>query len=155
MSLRREPIYAALFALAQGAYAFASSSRRVKHWDDVNRADCPALFMVQKGQVATRTTKLPAYWTLDVDLIVYVKTDGDHDATPATILNEIVDAIEAALEPAPGRSDPRQTLGGLVYDCRIEGGIDTDEGALGETAVAVIPVRIMQPAVDNSAYAVN
>jgi hypothetical protein len=37
------------------------------------------------------------------------------------------------------------TLGGLVNYCRIEGDIETDEGLLGEQAVAIIPVSILVP----------
>jgi len=62
-------------------------------------------------------------------------------ADVVTTLNNEVDAIVAALdrEPASGM----QTLGGLVHDCRIAGDIETDEGRLGQQAVAIIPIEII------------
>ena len=38
-----------------------------------------------------------------------------------------------------------QTLGGLVSDCWISGKIETDEGALGGQAVAIIPIEMIWP----------
>lgn len=143
--INREAIFTALFTLVSSVPLFKLKSRRQMHWDDVNVTDCPAFFMVQKGQTATRATRSPTVWTFEVDLIVYVKTSGDHKDTPSTALNAVLDAIEAVMAPV-NVVDPRQTLGGLVHDCRIEGAVETDEGALGETAVAIVPVRIIVPA---------
>lgn len=143
--INREAIFSALFALVGSIAGIKTKSRRMKHWDDVNAPDCPALFMAQKGQNARRQTRQPPIWEFDVDLVVYVKTDGNHAAVPSTALNNVLDSIENVFTSS-NLTDPRQTLGGLVYDCRIEGAIETDEGALGETAVAIVPVRIYVPA---------
>ena len=45
------------------------------------------------------------------------------------------------LAPPPGFD--RLTLGGLVHTCEIAGTIETDEGTLGQDAVARVPVRIV------------
>jgi hypothetical protein len=60
---------------------------------------------------------------------------------PAIALNQLVDAIELALSPGPAFEE--QTLGGLVSHCRIVGEIETDEGVLGDQAVAIIPSKSM------------
>lgn len=151
MSIKREPIHAALFGILQTIPGLKTCSRRLRHFDDVSPADCPALFMVQKSQTTRTQTRVPTIWELDVELVLYVKTDGSHDSTPATALNDVLDAIEAALEPT-NRIDPRQTLGGLVYDCKINGAIDTDEGTMGEMAGAIIPIRLVIPAIDTTAF---
>lgn len=151
MSIKREPIHAALFALLQTVPGLKTCSRRLKHFDDVSPADCPALFMVQKSQGTRTQTRMPTVWELDVELILYVQTDGGHHSTPATALNEVLDAIESALEPT-NLIDPRQTLGGLVYDCKISGAIDTDEGTMGEMAGAIIPIRLVVPALDTTQF---
>jgi hypothetical protein len=60
------------------------------------------------------------------------------------VLNPLLDAIAAAL--APTGADlvaGAQTLGGLVKHCWISGAIETDEGALGGQAVAIVPVEIL------------
>jgi len=140
--IAREPIFAALFALVTSIPGVRKCARRAVHWDDVSPADCPAVFLVQKGQDARTQTRTPTVWTLDCELIVYVKTDGNHSKDASPGLNAILDAIDLALEPKDFGVDYRQTLGGLVHDCKIEGRIETDEGLLGETAVAIIPVKL-------------
>ena len=60
------------------------------------------------------------------------------------MLNPLLDAVVAAL--APGGADlavNAQTLGGLVSHCWLAGKIETDEGALGGQAVAILPVEIV------------
>lgn len=139
--MNREPIYAALFAKLATVPGVVTASRKLKHWADVSPIEQPALFQAQKSEVAARTTGLNPKWTLDVTLYVYVNTSGD--VSPTTTLNDVLDAICAALAPLPGLT---QTLAGLVHDCRIEGAIETDEGTLGDQAIALIPVRIITAA---------
>lgn len=99
----------------------------------------PALFQAQKNELAHRQQGLGTVWTLTVDVYIYTSSTGS--AFPSTQLNNIADAIEAALQPDnPVRNT--NTLGGLVQHCRIEGAIETDEGTLGDQAVAIIPIVI-------------
>lgn len=138
--MNREPIYAALFAKVSNLPGIVTSSRKLKHWNDVNPADQPALFQTQNGENAIIKTGLPTKWSMDVDLYVYCHAGNDPDATPSTDLNVILDAIEEALKPD---YSGYQTLGGLVFDCCIDGKIETDEGILGPQSVAIIPIKIM------------
>jgi len=77
-------------------------------------------------------------------VVVYFRND-QKDVPGATIINPIIDSIEALLNEPAGT--PVQTLGGLVTgiwiagDTHIETG-DTDENGLGG---AVIPVHILVP----------
>lgn len=80
-------------------------------------------------------------------IVVYTK-NADHTITGDTIINPIVDAIEAAL--APKGQDAmfgRQTLGNLVYRCWIEGtsvkysGDEDPEGRGG----CALPIKIKVP----------
>jgi hypothetical protein len=142
MTSTREAIYSALFALVSGLSGFVTTSRRLRHWTDVAPEEKPALFQAQKTQGAAPVTNQPTRWHLYADLFVYVDTGQDPDAVPATLLNNLVDAIDAALSPNPVTAAP-QTLGGLVTYCRISGTILTDEGTLGSQAVAIIPVEIL------------
>lgn len=135
----REPIYAALFALVSGVPGVVTASRKLKLWSDVAAIEQPALFMAQGAELAIRNTGQPVKWVLDVKLYLYVNTSGD--TSPTITLNVILDGIERALTPTLAGS--AQTLGGLVHDARIEGAIETDEGVLGEQAIAIVPVRII------------
>jgi hypothetical protein len=136
----REPIYAALFALVAHAASFVTISRRLRHWSDVGAAEQPALFMIQKSENAEERRPLPVKYRASVDLYIYAQAP-DELTPPATVLNPLLDAVEAALAPDP--VGHVQTLGGLVAHCWIAGRIQTDEGVLGGQAVAIVPVEIL------------
>ena len=84
---------------------------------------------------------LPGKTTLNVDLFVYTASGKDPDCVPARDLDIALDAIAACL--APGPAEMRQTLGGLVSHCRIEGRIVKDPGDLDGQGLALVPVRIL------------
>lgn len=142
--MTRETIYAALFALVSNLPGLVTASRRLKHWDSVSPAQQPALFLIQRKETPAEKRGLPAAWTLECDLILYVNAGSDPNAVPASALNPLLDAIDQALAPPAGQ--PVQTLGGLVSHCWIDrSGIVMDEGVLGTQAVAIVPVQILVP----------
>ena len=138
--MNREPVYAALFALVQNAAPFVTASRRLRHWSDVAAAEQPALFAIQKSETAEERRPLPVKWRARVDLYLYAQAP-DELTPPATVMNPLLDAVEAALAPDP--ASHVQSLGGLVQHCWIAGRIETDEGILGGQAVAIVPVEIL------------
>ena len=140
--MNRETIYAAAFALASGAALFNTKSRRLRHWSEVNVPEMPALFMTQKTEVAKTVTGQPTIWTLNVDFYIYAASE-DPNVAPSTILNPLLDALTVLFVPPVNLG--RQTLGGLVHYCRVNGSIETDEGVLGSQAVAIIPIEILVP----------
>jgi hypothetical protein len=142
--MNREPIYAALFAVVAGVPGLVTASRRCRHWTDVAPAEQPALFQVQRAEKIERRTGLPPKHTLAVDLYLYANTGSDPLLAPASILNPLIDAIEAALLPNDAGGTP-QTLSGLVTHAWIDGPIETDEGVLGAQAVAILPISILVP----------
>jgi hypothetical protein len=141
--IQREPIYAALWLLASNAASFVTANRRLRHWTDVTPVEQPALFMSEKGgQAAVKALGAPVIWTLSADLFVYAHSSDPYQA-PATILNPLVDALEAALA-APAATGVQQLgLPSMVQHAYIAGRIETDEGVLGDQAVAVVPIRIL------------
>ncbi|PFH29142.1 hypothetical protein [Burkholderia sp. JKS000303] len=140
--MNREPIYLALFAKLSAISGLVTTSRRLRHWNDVQPVEQPALFQVQVRENQKPRKGIPALVTFRCELYLYVNTGNAlADVTPATELNQFMDAIEAAL--APDALTGFQTLGGTVSHCWIEGDIVTDEGALGPQGVAVIPVNIL------------
>lgn len=141
--ISREPIYAALFGLVSGAAPFVTVDRRLRHWSNVAAAEQPALLMSQKSETASvKALGAPTVWTLSVDLYLYVHS-SDPYLSPATILNPLVDAVEAALLPAPATGIQDLGLPAWVQHAFITGKIDTDEGVLGDQAVAIVPVEIL------------
>jgi hypothetical protein len=141
--IQREPIYAALWLLASNAASFVTANRRLRHWTDVTPVEQPALFMSEKGgQAAVKALGAPVIWTLSADLFVYAHSSDPYQA-PATILNPLVDALEAALA-APAATGVQQLgLPSMIQHAYIAGRIETDEGVLGDQAVAVVPIRIL------------
>jgi hypothetical protein len=141
--INREPIYAALFGLIEAAADFAVVDRRLRHWSDVAPAEQPALFMAQKTELASvKTLGAPTVWTLSVDLYVYAHSSDPYLA-PATVLNPLLDAVEAALAPSATTSIQDLGLPAQVQHAYISGKIETDEGVLGDQAVAIVPIEIL------------
>jgi hypothetical protein len=139
----REEIYGALWQLGSTSAQFASGSRRLRHWADVAPAEMPALFMVEKGGTAvSKALGAPQIWTLLADFFVYAHSSDPYTA-PATILNPLLDALEVALAPSPATGIQNLGLPQMVQHVRIQGKIETDEGVLGDLAVAVVPVEIL------------
>lgn len=142
--MNREAIYAALFDLVSSVPGIAVAERRLRHWNDVKPVEQPYLCLAQGNQTATQGSPaigVNAKWLLDADIYVYAQTTGKQ--VPGTVMNPILDAIEQALAPPFPDINKCQKLGGLVEHCWIEGTIETDEGTLGDQAVAIIPVRIL------------
>ena len=141
--IAREPIYAALFALVANAAGFVTESRRLRHWSDVTPAEQPALFMRQKQEVAAvPMLGAPTVWKLGVEFYLYAHS-SDPYATPAAILNPLVDAVEAALAPLAATGLQDLGLPAMVQHAYIAGKIATDEGTLRDQAVVIVPVEIL------------
>lgn len=144
MSIAREPIYAALFALVQTAVAphAVTIARRFQLASQVPPVEQPAVFQVQKAERTQHERRgLPAKYYLSVDLIVYVQA-GDSASIPSQAINAILDAIDTALAPTPGDPMNNQTLGGLVEHAWIEGEALIVEGTLQDQSVAIVPIQM-------------
>ena len=141
--IAREPIYAALFQLAANAAGFATVDRRLRHWSDVGPAEQPALFQCQTRETATvHALGAPTVWTLAVELYLYAHSSDPYQA-PAAVLNPLLDAVTAALAPDPATGIQDLGLPAMVRHAQISGRIDTDEGTLGDQAIAIVPVEIL------------
>lgn len=143
--IRREAAFVALAALLDGLKAAGKAktfSRRVQTLDKTEAQAMPALYLGPGPQQVAQSTNLPPTRTLGA--LVYVYAANPDKATPAsTILNGLLDEIEAALKPSPATG--RQTLGDTVAHAWVEGTIEIYEGVLGERAAAIVPVQILLP----------
>ena len=136
----RENIYSALFSLVSYTPHFTTKSRKIRHWADVQPSEMPALFQAQIGETCQQTGGgVPAKRIFNVELYIYASSPNNSD-TPSIQLNDLLDMVENTL--APDYSG-KQTLGGIVSHCWIDGRIQTDEGTLGQIAVAIIPISIL------------
>jgi len=141
--MNREAIYSAFFAQLQTIAGLKTTSRKLRHWVDVPKEQMPALFLAQGNEsLETRIGGGPQSVKLLPSVYLYVNTSGN--TPPGSILNPLLDAIQAVIDqqhPVTGKN----SLGGVtgVEWARIDGIIDTDEGTLGDLAVAIISVAIL------------
>ena len=150
MITSRESIYSALFAQIQSALLtpagpFLTVSRRWVDPSQIAPADRPAIYQVETGEVASTSGKiagLPLAFNLKVDLVLYTSGSTDASVIPSQELNSLLDAVESSLpNVAKGFS---QSLGGKVYNARIDGKIEIVENVAGVMAMAVVPVLLVQ-----------
>jgi hypothetical protein len=135
--MKREAIFTELAKRIRAVPGVRTFSRRWRPWSEVPSNEQPALFMVCQNQtVAVDGRGIPPKRRLAVRLYLY-----SQNSDPG-LQNDLLDALEAALEPV---DEETLTLGGLVSHCRIEGEIETDEGLLDTQAVAVVPISILVP----------
>ena len=145
----RESAAAALYALVSaavgGVVGLQTSSRRLRHYDDVTPAEMPALFQAQRPERNERgALGLPSKRTMRFEFWLYTADPQDPSVVPATQLNNMIDAIEAALQQ-PGVTGI-QTLGSIVASARIDGDIEFAEGVTGDgKSVAIVPVAVLLP----------
>lgn len=136
----REAIYAALYKRLAALPGLVTSSRKLQHWADVPAHDQPALFMAQGDQTTSTTSGQDTAWVLRANVYLYVHTAGE---APGPVINPLIDAVcntINAVHPVTGRA--MLDVDGVSY-CRVDGTIETDEGTLGEQAVAIIPITIL------------
>lgn len=147
MNYPDETIYAALFALVDqaqlnGARAWVTSSRKWQSWTDVSPSNQPALFVRQGIQDADQNTDYGlTRWKLRASLWIYCQHPPD-GSNPSTLINNLLTAVKTVLQPVPA---DKQTLGGLVNNCYIEGRVLIDEGLAPQDTqcIVVIPISII------------
>src|SRR5262249_14721440 len=81
-------------------------------------------------------------WTLHADFYVYAHS-SDPWLAPATVLNPLLDALEAALAPSPSTGIQNLGLPAVVQHAYITGKVEADEGGLCNPGVASGPVDLL------------
>lgn len=141
MSLDRNAIYDALFALGESAAQWAFSSRRLQYWNST--VPQPALFLRSgNDSYPAREVRQPRVKvTLHAEFWIYYLTSDKNEA-PGIMLDTLITNLEDALRP-PAFCDAQNLGLPYVSHCWIEGEIDKDDGALTGQAVARVPVKIL------------
>lgn len=152
MTTPRDTIYQALFDLlvantqwqygGQGSpKGFAETNRRVKLWGDPQIK--PSMFMAEHEEYTEQKTGLPYKRSFKVKLIIYQDTAQAPGVAGSQENDRILDAVEAALIPTDGQQ--RQTLGGIVHHCFVEGNTFKDPGDLDGQGMMVVPITMLVP----------
>src|ERR1700722_5711166 len=109
----REQVAVALFSLLQAVPGIKYASRRPT--TNENAVAMPALYIgsPEENYVYPNGTATPPMITLDFQVYLYIHAGQDPNVIPDTLLNNLLDNIEAALQGAPS-NNYYQTLGGIV-----------------------------------------
>ena len=148
----RENIFAALYNLLTPVtwtfngvpQKFNYTSRRLISWDNVNTGQQPALFLRESRETIHQNPLGLPIKNLRGQIWVYLQAVPNADQSgvwPSQLINPLLDAIETAILGAvPGQ---KQTLGGLVENCWIDGDLIMDDPvAPDQQIVIVIPISI-------------
>jgi hypothetical protein len=130
------------------ARRFKTVSRRVKLFADVPQADQPACFQAEWATTEDQRTGMPYRSILEANWIIYQAVGSDPKALGAVENNLIISGCRRALAPKtddPGFHDKRNTLGGLVHHCFIQGRIFKDPGDIDDQGMIVIPIKVLVP----------
>lgn len=150
-----EPVFEALFALLQdvtfvplgvsGLTGWGDSSRRVKHFNDVEKELQPAAYQAEHrtGWQPRDRLGAPARRLVTVNWIIYFRTDGGQIGSQIAS-STIMPAINAVLVPDDLERNVL-TLGGLAYYTRIEGDEWLESGDLDDQAMLVVPLSLLIP----------
>lgn len=146
---KREAIAAAVYLIIEAAAGkvvnLKTSSRKLRHFDSVKSIEMPALFQAQNPETYERTVADgPPKRTMHFSIWLYTADAQQPQVIPSQQINNMVDAIEAALAPSPLTG--MFTLGGLVHRCWIEGIIEIYEGVTSDgKSIAIIPIAVLMP----------
>lgn len=143
--MNSETIYQALFNRLSGIDGFVTTSRRLKHFNNVAPDARPALFITQGNQTEVPVKGLDAKVELEAEVYIYIH-ENDPAIPPSIQLNQLIDQVRTKLAPDYPDMCEYQTLGGLVEHCWVEGTIEVFEaveGMLDDQGIAIIPIRIL------------
>ncbi|NTV02429.1 MAG: hypothetical protein HGB04_06540 [Chlorobiaceae bacterium] len=125
--MSRNAQYSAIFALLAGVAGIRTASKRLRLVTEVPPVEQPAMFLVKGDEslsqpVAGAATRYERAY----EVFLYVhETDPSMSATEK--INPILDSVAEAFRADAGG---RNSLGGTVYHCWIDGTIEIDDGAL-------------------------
>lgn len=147
--ITREAAMEALFDLLKSSSNFQTADRRFQMWDQITGASCPALFMDERPEEHKRPDPISmSVRMLNVNVYIYIDAGLNQAIVPATQLNNLLDAIDpnsgGVLKPDLAVQN-RQTLGGLVYDCWIDGQLIKVPGDTNGIGIAMIPIKVLLP----------
>jgi hypothetical protein len=153
MRQNREAVYNAAYNLLKGiTWSFNSTpqqflytSRRLLPWSQVNEGQQPAFFLRQLREETRQDVLALPKWRLRAQIWIYMVAAPNAEQSgnwPSQLINPCLDAIEKTLEgPVPGE---KQTLGGLVEHCWIDGDIFVDDPVSPDTQIViVIPISML------------
>jgi hypothetical protein len=145
----RKSIAAALLAqLTQGGQ-FIKSGRRDRAPEQAAAPNAPGFYLLKPRETYRYSDDaergLPPVRELLFFALIYTDVGSNASAVPADVIDDLLDAVDQALAPSPTdqiTNGGRQTLGGLVYDCRIDGEVECAPGDLQGKGQTLVPIKV-------------
>lgn len=122
-----------------GSTTWKTVSNRLRLWGDVSSDQQPYAALVTHKETDEYRGLGLLRRRLDLGIWIYIRSDSSPGAPQ---LDTIMDALEAAFNVPDDFSTNCNTLGGLVYWCRIEGKIFKDPGDLDNQAMMIVPLVV-------------
>jgi hypothetical protein len=145
----RKAIAAALLKQLTGGGQFVQTGRRDRAPEQAASPGKPGLFLVkphESYEYDDHDRGVPPRRDLHFLAVIYTDVGTDATAVPADLIDDLLDAVDAALAPSIADqlgNGTRQTLGGLVYDCRVDGDLELAPGDSQGKGQSVVPIRVI------------
>jgi|SRR5215472_15024088 len=135
-----ESIGIALFTLLSTAsYPFQVKDRIGAIYSEVTPADQPYMGLIETSITGVQNTALgEEKWRITFAVLIYIRADADPATIPVTNVNAAIKAIAEVINNVP--LGEKQTLGGLVNNCWIDGTMRIDTGIIDQQMAVWIPV---------------
>ncbi len=123
---------------------FVTVRRRFMNWTQVPPADMPALYLWEPDDEFVWVKEPLAKWNWHAEAVVYLTAPSDLTQDPISDIDAVKDAMFDTLKPT-GRDVPfgKQTLGGLVEHCRVEGRLVKAAGDLDGISLLIVPIKAL------------
>ena len=131
-------------APVNGQTTWQTTSQRLRLWNAVAPEAQPAAFLVTHREMDEYRGLGLLRRRLELGIWCYSRTD-DPATIGATDLDVMMKAFEAAFNVVDHNSSGSNTLGGLVYWCRIEGRIFKDPGDTDGQTLMIVPLVVEMP----------
>jgi len=160
--MNREPISQALFTILAGAYPWKSCSRQAKIFPNADVQ--PVMYLIAPDEVDNQPDMALTDYELHYVCLIYFigdpSPDGSAHPFPDTVINGIIQAIEAKLGTPTGErvqnmqvvgQQPSIAAGGTaqptlvtnVINCYIKGTIYKDSAILSQQGSIEIPITVL------------
>ena len=144
-TVSRETVMTALLAKLRAAGDFKSVGRRNRNPDTIGAESTPALMLLEHSETYREAgARHPPVRRLLLRAVVYFDVGGDDNAIPSTLINGVLDRIDAIFRP-DDLVGGQCTLGGLVKSAAIDGTITKAPGDITGKGLAIVPITILLP----------
>ena len=129
-------------SLINNSATWVTCETKLRLWGDVKPEEQPAAFIVSHRELDEYRGLGLYRRRLELGIWCYSRSG---EGTGQADLDMMMEAFESAFNTMDNSSSGSNTLGGLVYWCRIEGRVFKDPGDLDGQTLMIVPIIIEMP----------